>query len=319
MKEFFWQPGLGIDAAALARLKRHFPRPAKPMGEAWFMGDERQMYPELAGDLSSLTARNLQRPLSEITGGLSNFGAYPEWCSWYHFLLGQLVERSHEEHVSSLLESLVSGFMAMYPGSAADQPYAGFFDDALLTLGRCLMAPACWTGQEIVVGSFLHRSNDNPAGVWRWWDASGDFSASMFFCLKYLPPSCIDGWLRSALAISSPHWRAQMLVWLVGAHDAMQGHIASPSALSFDARPKVVWEDCWCLIPVGTGAQPGREAAPGFLPQQNCHLALQVIGDWFNDDVFLDWLASIGSVDYLATELADIPSRFEHLYLASPG
>ncbi|UUZ46943.1 hypothetical protein LP420_25160 [Massilia sp. B-10] len=69
----------------------------------------------------------------------------------------------------------------------------------LTTLGRSLMEPHCWNGTEIKVGAMLRRSNNNPAQVWGWWDASGDFSASMFFCLEVLAPG-----LRPRLAAIGP-------------------------------------------------------------------------------------------------------------------
>lgn len=37
---------MGPDREALRRLEGHFPMPAKPMGEAWFMG-ERSLYTDL--------------------------------------------------------------------------------------------------------------------------------------------------------------------------------------------------------------------------------------------------------------------------------
>ncbi len=55
----------------------------------------------------------------------------------------------------------------------------------------------CWEDNDIELGKLLHRSNNNPNQVWMWWDASGDFSSSMFFCLKYLPVECIGCAQRS--------------------------------------------------------------------------------------------------------------------------
>lgn len=52
MDKYFWRPGVGIDSAALDRLRIHFTRPKEPMGEAWFMSSERHLFRELQGDLS---------------------------------------------------------------------------------------------------------------------------------------------------------------------------------------------------------------------------------------------------------------------------
>ena len=308
MDQFYWQPGKGIDQTAMERLRRHFRKPKSPMGEAWFMSGDRRIFHDLAGDLSRLSARQIQAPLQEIANGISAFGPLPEWQTWYHYLLGQMLPRAHEAFASPLLELLMTGFFAMYPDESRPSPYRGFRDDVLLTLGQCLMEPQCWNGQEIVVGSFLHRSNANPANVWFWQDASGDFSASMFFCLKYLPSDRIAGWLHSVLAISSPHWRAQVLVWLVGAHDLLAGKVHWPSEFLLKARPSVAWEWSDCLR---------SELAGGadFVPQAHRKIALALIQQHFNDDVFLEWLETISSITYLADELAEIPSRFEEIYI----
>jgi hypothetical protein len=115
MERFVWESGVGIDGNALARLRIQFKRPSEPMGEAWFMGENRRMFHGLNGDLCQLSARALQEPLEEITSGTSSFGPMAEWNSWYHYPLAQLLPRSHESFVDSLLESLVTGFIALHP------------------------------------------------------------------------------------------------------------------------------------------------------------------------------------------------------------
>lgn len=286
------------------------------MGEAWFMGEERRLFVELQGDLASLTARELQKPLEEISSGTSSFGPMQEWHDWYHYLLGETLPRSHEHFVSSLLESLITGFMALYPNGVHSAPYRGFLDDALLTIGRCLMEKRCWNGTEISVGSFLHRSNNNPNRVWCWWDASGDFSASMFFCLKYLPNSLLPGWLNSVLTIPSPHWRAQVLVWLVGAHGILTGRIRWPAQFPEQAWPSIGWEWSHCLrAEMAETDAAGSPTVPSLLSQESRSQALNLVDAYFSEEVYLEWLSSISSVPYLYAELAEIPSTFEGLYV----
>jgi hypothetical protein len=101
-------PGTGYDVRALGRLKAHFKRPRAAMGEAWFMGDERKEFPELRGDLAVLSCRELQDSLQEIASGTSSFGPMDEWTEWYHYLMPNLVPRSHESFVDSLLEYLIT-------------------------------------------------------------------------------------------------------------------------------------------------------------------------------------------------------------------
>lgn len=316
MERFTWQPGVGIDIAALARLRAHFKRPAQPMGEAWFMSEHRHMFHELMGDTSPLTVRQLQQPLQEIASGTSSFGPLDEWHQWYHYLLAQLVVRSDEAFLSSLLESLITALFALYPNGIHQPPYPQFSSDVLHTLGRCIMAPQCWDGENIVVGRLLHRSNRNPRQVWFWWDASGDFSTSMYLCMKYLPQAALEEWFASVLAIRSPHWRAQVLVWLVGSHSMLEGSLRWPSEWDIDAYPSVRWDWSHCLRPeLATSDESGAPAAETFLAPSARELVLAATRRHFTEDVYLEWLESISSVSYLNDELASIPSMFEALYV----
>jgi len=274
------------------------------------------MFEELRGDLSLLTAWQLQTPLNEIASGTSSFGPLEEWQLWYHYLLGHLVPRCHEAFVSTLLESLITGFLALYPNGVLHEPYRGFHSDALNTLGRCMMDQRCWQAGDIVVGTILHRSNNNPNKVWCWWDASGDLSASLHFCLKYLPDHCVREWYLSVLSIPSAHWRAQLLAWLVGAHDTLQGTVRWPSEWQVEARPSISWEWSHCLRPeLATTDRSGEVAVSALLPAASCQTVLEVTLAHFTEDVYLTWLESLRPYPYLEAELAEIPSVFEALYV----
>jgi hypothetical protein len=286
------------------------------MGEAWFMGDRRRMFPELLGNLNQLATSDLQKPLEEIASGTSAFGSMEEWNTWYHYLLGALLPRSHEVFVSYLLELLVTGFMAIYPNGIYREPYEGFREDVLLTLGRCMMEGACWNGSDIAIGKILHRSDDNPNRVWGWWSASGDFTASLFFCLKYLPDPSVKPWLYSVFDIPSPHWRAQIIVWLVGAHGMLNKLARWPSELSIEDHPYIGWEWSHCLkAAMAASDDSGAPPVTAFIPESARRSTLEVVKSYFSEDRFLDWVDCISKVPYLEAELADIPSRFEMLYV----
>jgi hypothetical protein len=286
------------------------------MGEAWFMGDERKMFPELAGDLGKLSSYELQQPLTEIASGTSSFGRMEEWTDWYHYLLGQLVPRSHEDFVDSLLEYLITGFIALYPTGNEEEPYDGFREDALRTIGRSIMDECCWDGSEIRLGTVLHRSNNNPNRVWCWWNASGDFAASMAFCLKYLPENLTGEWFDSALAIPSPHWRAQVLVWMLGARGILTGETKWPSEFVIGQVPSASWAWSHCLTadPAdGDGTKQDTQA--GLISEVAGRQVLERARQYFTPERFLEWLISIDRVPHVRDELANLPRDFEALYV----
>lgn len=284
------------------------------------MGEERRMFHELLGNLDAMTTRDLQEPLTEIASGTSSFGPMEEWNNWYHYLLGALLPRHHEVCVSYLLESLLTGFMAIYPNGIYREPYKGFREDVLLTLGRCMMDSTCWDGSDIAIGKVLHRSNKNPSHIWGWWDASGDFAASMLFCLKYLPESSVEPWLRSVFDIPSPHWRAQVIVWLAGAHGMLNDVIRWPSEFSIEARPYIGWEWSHCLkVGLARTDDSGASPVPTFIPEAARISALKVVRSYFSENRFLEWLDCIATVPYLESELAGIPSTFEMRYVRQAG
>jgi hypothetical protein len=317
---FVWTPGAGSDAAALGRLRAAFPRPAAPMGEAWFMGSERLMFHNLMGDVSALPVADLFAPLMEITSGTSSFGPYDEWKEWCHYLLPRLIPRAHEQYVASLLEPLISAFITQYPVGVAVEPYQGFRRDALQTLGQCLMERHCWAEGRLVLGTMLHRHENTHVGLWAWFDASGDFTASMFFCSKYLTPDEIEPWLVSVLGITCPHWRAQVIVWFVGAHAMLTGGLPQISDLDTAQRPQMTWENSHCLTGSYSGDHSDDAAPPPpFLPAANRDAILRTLRQHLTQDRVLEWLLSIAAVDYLEVELAELPDRFCDLYLSGPG
>lgn len=313
---FLWIPDQGYSQRSLDRMCEHFRRPIEPMGEAWFMGDTRKMYPELAGDLDQLSSMFLQDPLTDIISGNRSFGPMQEWTDWYHYLLPRLIPRSHEYFCHPLLEYLLGAFFVLYPNGIQDEPYPYFRKDVLATLGRCMMDPECWDEGQVRVGSFLHRSNENPNRIWCWWDASGDFSASAFFCAKYLTPDEIEPWLKSMLAIKSAHWNAQAIVWLLGAHGMLTGKQSQASEFKFEDRPSVDWE--WSHVLEGnySGIHDASVPMPiDFLPTENREIILRVLNENLTQELFFEWLDAIKKFDYLESELAELPSRFAEIYL----
>ncbi|MDQ8731067.1 hypothetical protein [Bradyrhizobium sp. LHD-71] len=305
---FRWRPGEGPDITALERMHAAFPRPAKPMGEAWFMSKTRHMFTNLMGDIDAVPVNEFEKALEEIAGGTSSFGPYDEWREWFHYLLPRLVLRANESDIWALNELLVTGFMTQYPSGVADAPYPAFREDVLNTLGRTIMDRNCWRDGNVVLGTLLRRHNRWPSGLWGWNDASGDLSAALFFNIKYLPEESLRPWMTSVLSIACPYWRAQLIAWFVGAHDVLTGQVRQPP--DFTGDPDIDWEWSHCLKL--ENLVPGESS---FFPEPNCRAVLEVLAATMTEDVFLQWLLSVAEKPDLEAELFDLPDRFSTLYL----
>lgn len=311
-RPFLWRPGESDDGAALARLRAAFPRPREPMGEAWFLSEERHLYRNLMGDLDQVDADEFCDALVETALGPSCFGPHAEWTDWYHYLLPRVLPRAHESIAfDDLLETLVTAFMAQHPDGVIAPRYPGFVRDVLDTLGSCPMDRVCWSDEGLDVALCLNKSR-NVHGLFDWADASGTLSCSLFLCLKYLPPEAVPAWLRSVLSIDDPHWRAQATAWMVGVHGMLTGAITQPA--EFEGRsPEVTWEWSHCLKGNYTGDH-ARTARSTFLPEPNRVAAYATIREVMTEDAILAWIDSIAAYPDLAMEIADLPLEIGALY-----
>ncbi len=314
---FVWVPGQGPDPVALDRMRRAFPKPNAPMGEAWFMGSKRQMYPRLAENLEALPDSDVTKALEEIASGTHAFGQFKEWVDWYHYLLPHLIERQWAPTFYSPVELLVTAFMTQHPSSDGDLPYGGFRADALATLGHCIMSPWLWPNGDLDAVRCLGKWR-GPSGVAGWFDAGGLLSASLFFCIKYLPHADVDGWFRSVLAIPNRYWQVQLATWLVGAHAILIDEIRQPSLFPRKGACGVAWS--WSHILDGCSRDSdGRPAEDvPFLPQANRTLVLRVARDWAVEDVLEDVMSDPDMQD-VAAEVVGMPEQFLALYRAVPA
>jgi hypothetical protein len=212
-----------------------------------------------------------------------------------------------------LVEALATAYFALYPLGVEREPYRGFARDSLDTLGRAIMNAQCWSRGRIERGEILRRGRTGW-GSWEWDRASGDLSASMFFCLKYLASAEIGPWLGSAFAIEDPYWRAQLMVWFVGAHDMLTGKMRQPHEFPDDMRPCIAWEYSHILSGADCGATTKATAAP-FLPEANRAAAHAAVVAFFDDETYLNWLCAICEDEQLESELAELPETFAALYL----
>ena len=307
-----WVPGEGPDSDAIARLKEAFPKPQEAMGEAWFIGDVRKTFPELMGNLDALDDEQFTTPLWELSSGPGCFGPREEWTDWYHFLLPRLVERNWRRPLHHPAELLVTGFISQHPDSRDPMPYAGFRRDALLTLGRLIMAPDAWPDDKIHLDRALnkHRTVD---GNFCFWEASGPLSASLFFCLKYLPQPAVGPWFESVRAITNPVWTEQVAVWLIGAHRMLTGEAAQPDKLDAFEQFGIGWEASYLLH----GRYDGDLETPSplieFLPSNNCAEVLRQARAW-DLRVFFEEVLTNPELDFLSREMVGVQEKFSELY-----
>jgi hypothetical protein len=305
-----WIPGRGPDPDALARMRAASPRPREPMGEAWFMGETRRMFPELLGDLSALDTAALEDPLVEIASGLHCFGDVDGWVPWFQYLLPRFVPRALEDR-GRLLPLLVNGAILCCSPAGTDAPYDGYTDDLLATLGRSLMTmphwrdasdPLCWTRAALQRHHHWHYVEDA-------------FAASAFLHLVHLPTAQVPAWVVSMLDIPDPVWRGQVLPWLVGVHPMLVGAVRWPCEWK-DAEPRVDWNWSHVLGGETTGDHRPDRAPPGpALRGDNGAVVIDTVRRRMNHERLCAWLDSFKPYPSLNDNLFDVPERFARLYL----
>lgn len=294
-------------------MRNHFPLPAEPMGEAWFMSEQRCMFDELLGDLDAFTLEELRSPLEEIASGNSSFGPMDEWTAWYRYLLAQLVERHSERSFDSLYQHLVAAFIAVHP-RGIDEVYPGFADDARHTLGRSLMDPSRWTGDRLAVPPPEDPFAGGRHAAFEWSVACGDFSAGVFFCAKYLIEDELDAWLDSIFAIRCPLWTTQLYSWLLAAHPLLTGRVLELADLDSDPWTNVVWHGAHVLKGDFSGVYEPSPSPLPLLSSERCESVLAGVRRHVSKASYFAWLDAIKPYAYLETVLADTPDRFADVF-----
>jgi hypothetical protein len=311
-RPFRWHPGDGLHPGCLQRMRAKLRRPAKPMGEAWFMGEDRHMFVSLLGDLERCSSEELRAPLEEIASGIASFGPMDEWTDWYRYLLAQLVARHPEQSFDSLYQRLVTAFIAVHP-RGIDEPYPGFADDARQTLGRCLMDPSRWSGARLALAApqdpFAH-----PDHRFAWSVACGDFSAGMVFCTKYLASAELPAWLDSAFAIQCPLWTTQLHGWLLGAYPLLSGRVPQLAALENDAASEVAWLGTHVLKGDFSGDHAASRPPLPLLSEPRFQAVLDAARRHVSEARYFAWLDAIKPYPYLETLLGGMPSRFAEVF-----
>ena len=315
---FIWIPGQGIDALASQRLQNRYSRPSQPMGEAWFMGEKREMYTELLEcEATQLSSGDVDRYLFEIASGVRSFGTLcssprHEWESWFLYFLAQFSSPQYvtRNHNWAFVPTLISTLMIFYPDSdyvRPDEPH--FRSDILATLGRTLMEPRFWTNGEINIRHKFHDDDSGRTLLWDFYKTNELFSASIFLCWKYLRIDEIETWFRSVLQIESVYWRAQLLMWLLGAHSFFSGEVTQPAQLK-RRKPNLSWEDSENLLDGFYEDHPRRAEPDVFLQIESIEALASAVAKHLSPELFFAWLDSFAKCHGLQGELLEMPEQF---------
>ena len=307
---FRWVPGEGPESDAVRRMADAFPKPKKTMGEAWFMGD-RRVFPELLGNLDELKNEQIWEPLEEIASGPGCFGQHEEWTGWYHYLLPRLIRRDWRSTYDPA-GLLIACFVAQHPNSDGPWPYPKFRSDALATLGRHPMSANFWPDGRVDIERCLHKY-ETADGTRGWYNCGGSLSASLFFCVKYLPEEHVATWFESVIAINDPFWIAQVIVWLIGAHPLLMSADVQPASFPELGSYGVRWDWSHALRGNYSGEFEEPVVRVPFLPKANSEALLAVARNW-NVEGFFKRLLADPQLDSVAAETAGLPDRFLALY-----
>ena len=313
---FVWIPGQGIDEAASLRLRHRYPRPSQPMGEAWFMGKERGTFGELPKrEAVDLSWSELSFPLFEAMTGAQNFGDLKqernEWESWFFYYLAHYTSPQHFD----ANPMWVTGFVLFFPDSRHVREHdSQFLPDVLATLGRVILEPRFWTKGEINITREVDDTSSTRYLFCDYQTTNDLFSASMFMCWKYLHPEQIETWFGSVLEVQSAHWRAQLLLWLLGVWPLLNREATLITQLK-GRKPNVQWEDSWLLDGFYNG-YPHNPEPEAFLHEENIEALRNAIQKHITLELFFTWLDSFEQNEHLHYQVLGLSELFFEKFIA---
>jgi hypothetical protein len=310
MTNYKWIPGQGPSLDAIERMRAHFPKLSEPMGESWFMSETRFLWTDLMEKpLADFPSDRWHEVLWDIASGTSSFGHLEEWDSWFRFLLPALIQRSDEDY--RLFENIITAFCNIFDQGIPEE-YEGFRRDVFQTLPLRLMKSDYWTDwvdenskQPIQRAIFL--SNPRVLHEWNCRAAHGECSAVMFFCLRYLQPEELPGWVESITSIQDVYWRGHLLVWLVGFME-----LVSKPPITFRKFEKTVPQLEWDNSFLARMWEDGNE----FLSPQNIEGFHREIRARIPPEVLLHWVDDFAAQPKLADHLFDIPDLYFDKYFS---
>lgn len=130
----------------------------------------------------------------------------------------------------------------------------------------------------------------------------------------------IETWFRSVLDIESVHWRAQLLIWLLGARSFLNGEITQPEQLKKwrpkigQMQPSISWEYSHLLDGFYEG-YPRRAEPDLFLKSENIVALKLAVAKFITPEFFFGWLDDFAKSDSLQSELLEMPDQFFETFI----
>ncbi len=294
---YAWVPGQWPAEKPISRMWEHFPKPAAPMGEAWFMGERKIRTQLMTSSPEAVPTDDLHECLWDIASGTSSFGHLEEWERWFRYLLPTLILRGHERWAFDVLfEHVATAFIQVFWTDLREE-YPGFREDVLRAVTQHIMRSEFWLPNPKAVGepvmripAFLINEDQGEEVLYGWslQEAPGSFSAAMCLCLKYLPRDEIGPWVKSLLAIRHPYWRVALLVWLQGARDLLREEIPRPGTMN-RARPRIGWSMSHVVQPDEDSTPPTFNDPRHFLKRENTSAFLAEVRRRITPAVLQKW------------------------------
>jgi hypothetical protein len=309
-KPFIWEPGIGPQESSIKRQKEHFSlRPKVPMGEAWFMSEERKLYTQLVKCESSVLPTDyLAQCTGEIGSGTSCFGHFQEWDDWFYYLLPYSIERPDVLFsYPTLLEQLMSAFMVQNPVTIEEE-YDFYRADILASLPLCVMHPVWWKNEfrlgmpkaGVVAGNCAYR-------------CEGSVAISMFFCLKYLDSAEIVEWAASLFRIKDVYFIAQLVTWLAATSVMLEAAVLQQPAQFMKKSDNIVgWYGDWYITGNYTGDNSGAKG--GFITENNRQAFVKAAKENISEALMLQWMSLIKDVSGLEDMLSDYLNQVAKAY-----
>lgn len=299
-----WRPSSGPDADVLDRLARSFTRPRTPMGEAWFMGDERRMFTELMTiDVADAPTSLLGDMVREMSTGPSCFGPHQEWRTWYLYLLPRVVPLAVARSEHGLVDDLLTATISQFPDGLPDRgPLAA--RDIVDTLGRVFMDASRWQDAAIV-----GRDGED----WDWSRAGGDLSPFLLLVLKYLPEAQVADWTASLFDIADPRWRALLLAWLARARVLFGDADVQPADVQRLA-PDLDWPGASILKGNYSGAFREPVARVAFLTPANKRAFRRCVAQQLAARPLAQWRSMLATTDDFGVDLGDVAAAAMQAY-----